>query len=174
MVDCTAHYKILRCEAANHRNNWECELAIDGDITTLLSDMYPLGWAFDYFPTNAIFYLEGPVSVNTIIIKTGLLLKDHHVNDFAIDMLVNDEFKPVAITGVNVLSGKIAENKVQTNGEMNIQVAFNIMHQVSAVKIHVYGSDASAAVINEIYVLQIEEVNLHCFENDVDAILNLP
>ena len=134
-----------------------------------------MGWAYGgRVPAYSIFYLEGPVSINTIIFKTGLNRADHHLNDFAIDVQVGTAYVPVVVTKVNVAKSKINGNKVQTNGEMNIRVAFKTMDKVSAIKVHAYGSDASNenSVVNELYVFFLRDNYLHWVENDVHEILD--
>ena len=170
-------YKIQRCDSSFVQGRFECEQAFDGDITKVdpRDSSYILGWAYGgKIPSSVIFYLEGFVSINTIIFKTALNRHDHHLNNFAIDVLVDNEFKPVNITRVNVANSKIDGNKVQTNGEMNIRVTFNTMNKVSAIKLHAYGSDApnENSVINEIYALLLKDKYLLWVEDDVDAILN--
>ena len=93
---------------------------------------------------------------------------------FAIEVQVGNEFKPVDITKVNVAKSQINENKVETNGEMNIRIAFETMSKVSAIKVHAFGSDASNenSVVNEIYALFLSDKYLHWVENDVDEILD--
>jgi len=116
------------------------------------------------------------VSVNTIIFRTGLNRTNRHLNDFAIDVLVDNVFKPVDITRVNVENSNIDGNRVQTNAETNVRVAFNTMNQVSAIKLHAFGSDVDVdenSVINEIYVLLLKDKNLLWFEDDVDDVLNI-
>ena len=134
-----------------------------------------MGWAYGgHVPAYSIFHLEGPVSINTIIFKTGLNRADHHLNDFAFDVQVGTAYVPVVVTKVNVAKSKINGNKVQTNGEMNIRVAFKTMDKVSAIKVHAYGSDASNenSVVNELYAFFLRDKYLHWVENDVDVLLD--
>jgi len=170
-------YKILRCNSSFVQVGYECEYAFDGDITTLISpsNPVPLGWAYGgRIPSSVIFYLDGSVSVNTFIFRTGFNRTNRHLNDFAIDVLVDNVFKPVDITRVNVENSNIDGNRVQTNNEKNIRVAFNTMNQVSAIKLHAYGADLDDenSVVSEVYVLLLKDKNLLWFWDDVDAILN--
>merc|ERR1712013_515850 len=170
-------HRILKCESSTVQRDYECQHAFDGDTSKYhpQETSFILGWAYGgNVPAFGTFYLEGLVSINTIIIKTGLNRQDHHLTHFAIGVQVGNEFKPVVITKVNVAKSKINENKVETNGEMNIRVAFETMSKVSAIKVHAFGSDASNenSVVNEIYALFLSDKYLHWVENDVDEILD--
>jgi len=176
-VEVTKQYPIINCESSTVQRDFECQHAFDGDTSKYHPQhtSFILGWAYGgNVPAFGTFYLEGLVSINTIIIKTGLNSQDHHLTHFAIEVQVGNEFKPVVITKVNVAKSKINENKVETNGEMNIRVAFETMSKVSAIKVHAFGSDASNenSVVNEIYALFLSDKYLHWVENDVDEILD--
>jgi len=84
-------HRILRCESSYVQKHFECDLAFDGDTSKYhpQDPSYILGWAYGgHVPAYSIFHLRSPVSINTIIFKTGLNRDDRHLNNFAIDVQV--------------------------------------------------------------------------------------
>ena len=108
-----------------------------------------------------MFYLDSPKSTNTIIIKTGFSRSDHHLNDFAIDVLVGNTFVPISGTMVNNAGATIQGSRVNIAGQDEVRVAFDEKMDVTAVKIHAYGSDAlnENSVLSAVFVLHLEDTS---------------
>ena len=166
------NHNITRCQADINPRGWTCDEAFDG-VTNNNN-----GWNnYGTIPAWAVFYPVRPVSVNTVIFKTGAERNDRHLTDFTIEVQINQLFIPIHGIAVNV--GATIEGgrvKITDDGVGEVRVAFDVMTNVTAVRITVYGSDAKSdqsnySILNELVILCMKDTGLF-WEADVDVIIN--
>ena len=137
--------KIKSCTASHNQGGYNCNEAFNG-ITTGSGD----GWAYGgHEPAWAVFNLDVPSDLSSLDILSGLGRNDHRLNDFAVELHGKHLVGPnaVAVTGLkatNSVAGlSISNNRVKCSGQHTVKLAFNKMTKVKAIKLKVFGTDAS-------------------------------
>jgi len=137
--------KIKSCSASTNQGGYNCKEAFNG-VKKGASD----GWAYGAKePAWAIFNLDKASDLSSLDILSGLDRNDHRLNDFAIEFHGSHIAGPkaAAVKGLKATSAvaglKIKDNRVTCKGQHLVKLAFTKMAKVKAIKLKVYGTDAS-------------------------------
>ena len=137
------------CTASHEQGGYVCTEAFDGEIS------YTNGWAYNgRLPAWIELTSGSPSSVSAMTIYSGGLWT-HHVNDFDIEVQVGLSFQPVSGLAFSnsVAGGTIVGNRVTCSGQDEVNLTFNAVDSVTAIKINVYGSDTPGnAILSELFL----------------------
>jgi hypothetical protein len=139
-VDSSLDIGITSCTSSNYQEGFDCSEAFDG-ITTGREN----GWAYDaVVPAWGEFMFEEPSAVNRLTILSGVHRSTFHIQDFAIECKVGNQFFDV--TNVKLSSGQDAEidgNRITLEaGHESLDVVFDTVPNCIGVKIRVFSTDA--------------------------------
>merc|ERR1719373_20822 len=140
-VDSSLDIGITSCTSSNYQDGFDCSEAFDGIITG-----HENGWAYDgVVPAWGEFMLEEASAVNRLTILSGVDRSNHHIQDFAIECKVGNEF--VSVTNARLSSGQDAEiygNRITlAAGHESLEVAFDTVQNCIGVKMTVFSTDAA-------------------------------
>lgn len=127
---------------SHEQNGHPCTAAYDGLLPP------GKGWAFNgKGPTKVVWIELGLAAPSSVL---GLKIYSCscticHLNDFAIEVSVGGSFQPVSDITLSddVVGGSVSSNHVTCTGQELVLLTFKKVDSVTAVKIHVYGTDAS-------------------------------
>jgi len=160
------HLNFTGCTSSFDQAGYPCTEAIDGQF-----DDSTNGWAyFSYLPASVELTLDSPSSVSSLVLYSGVGRADHHINDFAIAVKVGGGYQPIfglAFAGF-VGAGNIDGNTVTCFGQEVISLTFDAAHNVTAIKIVVFGSDApnDNAVLSEMFAYAPEILSVPVVAGD--------
>ena len=149
--------KITRCSASNNQGGYNCNSAYDGVLTSTG------GWAYSaQIPAWAIFnlgwYLDFQHTVAGLDLLSGVQRGNHRLKKFKITLKSSDNFiEPSNMKVPNAAGASISGATIEMqNCQDLLQVTFDPVAKVTAVRIDVYSTDASNnnVVLTEITVLE--------------------
>ena len=153
------------CETSNHpnANPIRCQLAVDGSYGPNVQS----GWENYYFPGHAIWRIEEPATINTVIFWTNPRKK---MDYFSVGVEVNGTIVPITNPKINDGDAKISPSgKIRTSPSFGpfIRVGFPDFVNATGVKIESF-TEITDGQITEIWLLYISGVDM---SQDIEGII---
>ena len=126
------------CTASNNQGGYNCNTAFDGVVTGTG------GWAYSaQIPAWGAFVLESASTVSGLDILSGVDRGNHRIDDFDIELQVGGTYQKATNVKVTNAEAQIDGARIKLTAQDLLKITFTPVSDVTAVKLNVYGTDAS-------------------------------
>ena len=155
------------CESSNHptgANGQRCQLAVDGSYGQHVTN----GWENYYSPGHAIWRIEEPATINSVIFWT---YPGKKMDYFSVGVEVNGTIIPVTMPRISDVDAKVSPSgriRISPSYGSFIRVEFPDFVNATGVRIESF-VEINVGQITEIWLLYISGVDM---SEDIEGIIN--